>query len=74
MTAILLNHGEIAARDPGKCFAVFQRRGIAFKTRVGMGKNIFFADQRTGFCPHGSMPNPYNQELLRDCKIFLTNA
>jgi hypothetical protein len=74
MTAILLNHGEIAAQDPGKCFAVFQRRGIAFKTRVGMCKNKFFPDQEAEFCPHGSMPNPYKQELLRDCKIFLTNA
>jgi hypothetical protein len=49
MTAILLNHGKIAARVPGKCFAVFQRWGIAFKTRVGMGKNKFFRIKEPGF-------------------------
>jgi hypothetical protein len=74
MTAILLNHGEIAARNPGKCIAVFQWRGIAFKTTIGMRKNNFFPGQRAKFCPHPNTPNPYNQVLLRDCKIFLTNA
>jgi hypothetical protein len=49
MTAILLNHGEIAAQGPGKCFAVFQRRGIAFKTRAGMGKNKFLRVKEPSF-------------------------
>jgi hypothetical protein len=32
MTAILLNHGEIAAPDSGMCFLVFQAQQMPFKT------------------------------------------
>jgi hypothetical protein len=51
MTAILLNDGEIAARLPGKWFPVFQRRGIAFKTRDGAGKNKFVRIKGRNLCP-----------------------
>jgi hypothetical protein len=47
MTAILLNHGEIAAWVPGKCLAVFQRQEIAFKTCSEWSKNKKFSGYKS---------------------------
>jgi hypothetical protein len=70
MTAILLNHGEIAAQDPGKCLAVFQRREIAFKTRAGMCKNKFFPDQEPSFARLAACQIPIIRSFFAIAKFF----